>query len=266
MLDYRIMYKEYNRFKDFAFQAFYYLNGKINPDNICVVKLDYYDKHNFAEYRKPNLIAVKLATIVDQLYHEPDEVKKGLILLCIAHELVHANQSGSMMRYSADEMYAKAIESHAERTAQDYLKAHKEEIKELFGIDIQLGISYYGEVKPIDFDIPFDRESYYVNTLIDMFMGNRMEHESKLRKVFAVPNIYITFDNKTVAVKENGLYLDSGVRDFNNALIAYRRGNMNLRIISTFHVVPTYRDTEIIEAELVYDINKILYFPLMVSE
>ena len=76
MLDFMTAYNEYNKYKDFTIKAFAYLNGKINPNNICIAKLDYYDKYNFAEFRKPNLICIKLGSIIDQLYYEPDELKK----------------------------------------------------------------------------------------------------------------------------------------------------------------------------------------------
>lgn len=267
MLDFMTVYNEYNKYKDFTIKAFAYLNGKINPNNLCIAKLDYYDKYNFAEFRKPNLICIKLGSIIDQLYYEPDELKKSLIFLSVAHELVHANQSASMLRYSMDSLYAKAIESHAQYTAQEFLKARRLEILDIFGVDVQLGISYYGEIKEIPHDVPFNIEMYYINTLVDMIMGNKMDHTVRLQKIFQIPTIRIIFDDKIVLIKKDGIYLDDGVKNFNAILLSYRRGGMNMRIASTFRLIPTYAGMDdIAEVDIEFKIDKITYFPLQITE
>lgn len=266
MLDYRILYREYNKYKDFALQAFAYLNGGINPQNICVVKLDYYDKNNFAEFKKPNLISIKLGSIVDNLYYEPEAVKKGMIMLTVAHEMVHSVQAASMIKYSIDPAYAKMVEEHAQYTAQEYLKARKHEIQDIFGFDIQMGISYYGEMSRPNFHIEFNPEEYYINTILDLFMGNKINYRIKLERVFAIPTVKITFDRNTVTVKENGVYLENGVRDVNAILIKYRQGDMAMNIVSTFSAIPTYSGEDVIEVEIVFDVVRVMYFPLQISE
>ena len=252
---------EFESYKQFALDVFHYLNGKVNPDNPCICLTGYFNKKNYAEYRKPNIISLYIGTMMSDKDNYDTEIVKGIIILAITHELAHANQSACMIKYGIDSKYMREIENDAEWKAQTFLQSMQDDIKERFGVDITRVFAEYGLVKANTYPLEFDDIDYYVNTLIDIFMGD-ISRAPILYQIFMFDNVGIILDGEMVEIKRNGELLDS-ISDFNNALSKYRRGSMRVSIRTSYIPIPTYRGDNIDRIDIDIRTEKITFDPII---
>lgn len=118
---------------------FDYLNGKINPRNICVYNLGYFSANNYAQFQYPNIMTIFIGSIVDYFYSINDDPitrhnkVMSISALCIAHELYHADQLIDANKYTKDDNYRCMVEDAAEYNAELYCATHIKEFKSLFG-------------------------------------------------------------------------------------------------------------------------------------
>lgn len=113
--------------------VFDFLNGRVNPYyNKCRLIISSYDKYNFAEFRKPDLVVIYLHSIISTFY--PDDLKiKSVILMTLAHELSHACQETNMTRYGRDPYYKEEVEKTNEAHARQWVINNMDEIHKRFG-------------------------------------------------------------------------------------------------------------------------------------
>lgn len=252
---------EFEKYKQFALDVFGYLNGKVNPDNPCIYYTGYFNRKNYAEYRKPNIINLYIGTMMSERDKYDEEIVKGIIILAITHELAHANQSACMIKYGIDPAYMREIENDAEWKAQTFLQSMQNDIKERFGVDITRVFAEYGLVKANTYPLEFDDIDYYVNTLIDMFMGD-ISRATFLYQIFMFDNVGIILDGEMVEIKRNGELLDS-ISDFNKALSRYRRGCMRVNLRTSYVPIPTYRGDNIDRIDIDIKTERITFDPII---
>lgn len=210
-----------NRLDPFVREAFDYLNGNINRNNPCRLYIDIYDMDNYAEFRKPDRVYVKLGSIINNLYTYSDDVKKSVILLCLAHELFHADQSASMIRYGVDASYMEIIEQQANYASEQFLYHNRQIIMNKFNIDVVKHISCSTKPPAIRFQ-GFNIEEYYINSILDVIIRN-FSAVKTFNTLFRFSTVTIVFDGVPIMLKENGVLLNA-IAELNHILNSYRMG------------------------------------------
>lgn len=223
----------YDKYAYIARSAFGYLNGRINRYNICTLRLDYFSSTNYAEFRKPNVISIKLGSIIDSVtsMNKSESFIRGLIVLSIAHELSHADQAASMTRYGFDPIYMQYMEDSAECVSQQFLLSNMKQIDEMFQTSIKSVVSVYGRNYPSNLQPRcFDLLDHYATSIVDVLLRD-YSMQKRIYDFFAIENVDMDFDGYAVKVKRNGTLIPD-ITLFNSVLNQYREAAMN----STFSV------------------------------
>lgn len=222
----------YDKYAYIARSAFGYLNGRVNRYNICTLRLDYFSSTNYAEFRKPNVISIKLGSIIDSVtsMNKSEGFIRGLIVLSIAHELSHADQAASMTRYGFDPVYMQYMEDSAEYVSQRFLLSNMKQIDEMFNTSIKSVVSVYGRTYPSNLQPrAFDLLDHYATSIVDVLLRD-YSMQKKVYDFFVIDNVDIDFDGYTVKVKRNGEFI-SDITLFNSILNQYREVAMNSQFV-----------------------------------
>lgn len=267
LLDSNQMAILYDKYAELARSAFGYLNGRVNRFNICMLKLDYYDVNVYAEFRKPNIISIKLASIINAvlLFNRDDEVIRGLIVLSIAHELSHADQAASTARYDFDPQYAQYLEDSAEYVSQNFLLANRNTINKIFNCNIEFAISMYGRRYPSDIKPKtFNLLDHYATSVIDVLYRN-YKYQKFIYDIFENDSVIFDFDGFTIRVKNKGV-LSNDVNGFNALLNQYHQITMNtsFRLKSKLKVLSDAPGNT--RVKLMFKTYDVRYFPVRVPD
>ena len=205
---------------------FDYLNGTVNKRINCRLNIAYYSFNNYAQFQRPNLVTVFLASIINGFYSglESHDKVMSVIALTITHELFHADQEIDSHKYKIDGAYATNVENAAEYSAELFCIAHKQSFKKLFGFTYGFNVNkklagsvYY----------PFSDDTYYENLFVGMFRSIIIGQElTKLCKEHDNVGIILKYKDQTwnKVVKLYGEYT-VGTEDINyiNSILSFFR-------------------------------------------
>ena len=230
------------QYKSFAIHVFNFLNGKINPPyNICNLFISSYDRNNFAEFRKPNIVVLYLDSIICSFY--PNELNiKSTILMTLAHELSHSCQDTDMTRYGTDPYYKEMIENSNEANTEKWVIDHMDEIYNEFGFAIQFPQNIIDTMnKNIKNYTLTDGKSFYIYSIIDILYRKAI-FIKPIEDVFdKYQNIFICInDGEKIWIKYRGEYIleSSTISKFGEVMGYCRRGIA----LGAFAIVMKMRD------------------------
>lgn len=131
---------EYSAYSNITRSIFNYMNGKINPYNICKLNIATYSVKGYNGFIKyPNSITIYIGTILDSWDDKYFDQGLNKIDFCctyiawvVAHELFHSEQSLNMFNYSNNTNYRTIHENDVNRISWNWVNDHKEEISRLF--------------------------------------------------------------------------------------------------------------------------------------
>lgn len=257
----------YEKYTELARSAFGYLNGRVNKYNICMLRLEHYDINVYAEFRKPNIICIKLASIINSalIFNCNEEIMRGLIVLSIAHELAHADQSGSTARYDFDPSYAKYLEDSAECVSQRFLLENRKTINNIFKCNIESAISMYGRPYPSNIEPKaFNLIDHYATSIIDVLYRD-YKYQKAIYDAFNYDSVTFEFDGFSIRVKHKGQMIFD-VDNFNAILNQYHQITMNtsFRLKSKVKVLSSINgNTRVRVSFKTYDTK---YYPIRVPD
>jgi hypothetical protein len=139
----------------------------------------------------------------------------SLIIIALTHELHHAEQELSQVRYKTDSIYRDTIEDGANSMAYHFLVAHRDEINRLFNINLNL--VYLESIGRLNTQYHSNNlEGYYKDILRNVWFRND-EMFGKFEREFLdkYPNVYLSFDNLfNLHIKSNGEFCERALNDF----------------------------------------------------
>lgn len=218
VLTYKELVDSMNMYKGFTHRVFEYMNEKISPYLKCNLIINSYGDCNYGSFKKPNLIEINLGSILNNHKDMSDDYIRFFICLAVSHELFHANQQCSMMRYGADPLYAERMEAQAELMARTFLVSNAAEIGYMFNCTVPMDI-IHNQTLP---DMPYSHinenvKEWLINVLVDSWFKNTKMTDS-MRLVFNNPSeeyrsIFIKFDSlEPICVKVNGVYVVESIQ------------------------------------------------------
>lgn len=140
-----IHYNIKNEINAFACNVFNYYNGKININNLAVLKINWLDAVNDSRsgYTKlPNLVVIQprvIEKVVDTLSQF-----KSVLLMVIIHELHHVDQYIDYQLLT-DNNYRWSIECPVELMTMSYISMNAMEINNIFGVTVTTDANFYNE-------------------------------------------------------------------------------------------------------------------------
>ena len=217
----------YQKYAPMALSIFNYLNGKINPLNVCTPFIGWFSVDNYAQFQYPNRMCIFLASIIENFYDKSKteqsntDIIMSVTALCIAHELYHANQNIDAYKYRHDNSYMTNIENSAEYSAERFCLDNVDIFKSMFGfkyacredISEELLKSHYESIKDADMS------SVIYNYMLGVFRCIRISDDiinilnSKKHKDFSIAIYYKDKFVSEFDVLRNGKY----VFNFNEA-------------------------------------------------
>lgn len=207
-------------------RIFMWLNGQVNPRNICTLNICGYSLNNFAIFQYPNQISIYLGSIIDSAtdmaykINRPDQIENRILsmaTLTMCHEMFHSEQNLNNKYYTEDSDYRQNIELSAEYKAECFCFAHKEDLKRLFGFEYGFNIRETQEQY-----IQWTTRDYYVNSISGVFRSsivqqrlNEMLDKHENLGIFVLDSRYDNmedlppFDNNNgVIIKYHNQFID----------------------------------------------------------
>lgn len=129
----------YQKYAPIALNVFNYLNGKINPLNLCIPYIAGFSTDNYAQFQYPNRMCLFLGSIIENFYNrdksdqENTDIIMSVVSLCLAHELYHANQNIDAYKYKHNDEYRKNIEDSVEYLAEVFCIDNSKTFESEFG-------------------------------------------------------------------------------------------------------------------------------------
>lgn len=227
------IYPAFELYKPFVEKVFNYLNGYINPNNPCQLYINMYSNNNYAEFAKPNHLICYLGSIINNFFGNDNEIRK-IIIITIAHELCHSEQSINMIQYTNDPYYRQSMENQNEGYSEKWLNIHSNEIQQLFGVEIRFSDFAIRNIQPHakDWTHASIRDHYFY-TIMDVVFRNQ-KFITPLNDAFDCSNT-ISFhinDSGKVLLKYRGEYNTNGIYLFNKLINDYCREGNAIRYFS----------------------------------
>lgn len=225
--------EEYMIYSDKAREIFAYLNGRVNIlNNNCVLSTDCYDYANrtYGNIVFPSNIIVHVGNIVDEWdiqytkYFTKHDFICTLIAWTIAHELHHADQDISMIKYNKDEQYRKSIEQDVEKTSYDWVDMHSAEISSACGFNVVIKMLTSNSFVDFSNYTRAGTKAYYLQTIanvvirdIDYFFGLHVFTNDNM-----CSDMIIVFnDTDSVVIKSNDNFLRENIGLFSSLVAKY---------------------------------------------
>lgn len=213
--------EQFSHYKSFAEAAFQYLNGKINKfcTNI-VFEVDYVDyvNYTYANLRRPNRLYLHIANIVAECNNVFNKNKiYSMILIVIGHELHHVDQNMSQEMYKNNKVYREEVETDTDFTNYLWLKEHKQEIDNIFNMDLDL--SYYSNLNLMAQPGVFTSRNItdYYRAMIKnvVFRDDKVYEEFESTILLKYPSLFVTFNNRdNLLIKSNGEFCGHNLNAF----------------------------------------------------
>jgi hypothetical protein len=215
-----------SKLEEFTRMMFNYLNGKVNIINkTAELQIDYIINEDkiLATNIQPNIVNIFLYKILweyaDCSYLDFFQMK---IIYLLTHELSHCDQIVDNELYINNIEYRNKIESEADYNATQFLLSHKEEMINLFKLDIAFEFiqiisddnKYCGDF------IKYNRHdlfSYYSNILTEKIGGNELSFSNIL---YAYGNMNLCMNNESIFNIQKNFKLNPDTYTFIN-IISY---------------------------------------------
>ena len=185
--------EEFTYYSNIARRMFDFMNGKINPINICHLEIALYGNHPrmFGDFRNPNRIRLFMENIINDWKPEFYDNYKvthydytcNLIALTICHELFHSEQVLDGIRYSDDKEYYDSIETAVKIEALNWIE--NSSIDKVFHFEIC--IEDFGKDVPYEYQQLDEIDGFYYQILVNGV--ERVDMNSKIADNIYVGNI-----------------------------------------------------------------------------
>ena len=239
-------YMNHVTYSNFAIRAFEFLNGRINPFNICYLSIEMYSKNNYAEFRKPNTVSLYLGSILndyDSCTGDPEDDRdiKTIIIMTLSHELAHSTQNTDMIRYTNDPYYRDDIEKQNEAYTEHWITEHQTEIFNALGVVVSYSSFAIRNIMPLytQYEVA-TLEQYYVHTLLDVVYRNKKFVEPMTIAFRKYNSILLRFNNGIrMLIKKNGEYNPNIIQTFNKIVrTTFRKGTAQTYCTVTMELTP----------------------------
>lgn len=239
----------FSHYQNFALKAFSYLNGRVN-DTIknCMLYIDFFDPicNTYSNYLSPYGIYLHLGEILVDSISKFDKYLQDpictSIMVCLTHELIHANQNINFESYRNNKIYHKDIEMITVQYSYVFLFEHSKEIYDCLGVDLNFSlesipgvlVNYIMEGNQLErfpaeykFYNKVTPQEYYINTVTNI-VGNV---SNNFLSDVNIKNLCLIFicgvDQKSIIIKSNGLWLYENLECFAyNIWYFFRRFNI----------------------------------------
>ena len=225
--------EEYVIYSEKARQMFSFLNGRVNSLNkCCILVTDSYDFVNrtYGNIRFPSNVIIHIGNIVDEWEQQYEKYMKKYDFVCtiiawaITHELFHADQELSMLRYNNDEQYRISIEGDVERSSYDWVVSHAVEISQYCGFNVIIQMLTSNNLPSISNYAKAGVKDYYLQTIanivirdIDYFLALQVFTNDALCNDM----ILMFNDTESVVIKSNDKYLGENIGVFSSLVSKY---------------------------------------------
>lgn len=224
--------EEYRLYSDVAFRIFNYMNGRINTLNrYCKLEICMYDNINgtLGNINYPDHVSINIGTIIDCWR---DKWSKWLnrhdyICTCISwtlsHELHHADQLISMVKYNENKEYKCEVEGDVERASYDWVLRHSSKLSKVGNFNVVLRFLTSETMPKIGHYSKPSVKDYYLQTIanviirdLDLFNTFNVFKHDQLSDT-----IILEFQGQDqVVIKSNKKYLKENIDQFN--ILAYK--------------------------------------------
>lgn len=229
---------EFTKYKNIAINVFNYMNGTVNVLNkSCIIDIDAYDNvyQTYGNIRFPNHIYIHIGTIVDSwddmwsVAMKKDEYVVSCICWAICHELHHADQLISMIRYNQSEAYKNDMEIAVDHASYYWVMNHSIDLRRITGVNIKIGELTSSNIEDVS-SSPYRKakaKEFYLQTIantilrdINLFSSLKIFTDDKL-----CDDIILVFnDYDSVIIKSGGNYIESNIPYFSQ--LAYKWAGM----------------------------------------
>ena len=231
--------EEFTYYSNIARRMFDFMNGKINPINICQLEIALYGNQPrmFGDFQNPNRVHLFMENIIDDWkpeFYDNYEVTKydytcNLIALTICHELFHSEQVMDTARYKDDKDYYDSIETAVKIEALNWIE--NSGINKVF--HFKICIEDFGKDVPYEYQQLDEIDDFYYQILVNAVERVSMKSEiadNIYDYLFSinVHNVIIGFIDtnngidcnnysmKSLVIKQNNEFLYSAFTDFCN--------------------------------------------------
>lgn len=225
--------EEYRFYSDIAIKLFNFMNGNINKMNSnCELHIEMYDYIHgvYANIRYPNHVVIFIGTIIDSWsdeyysYLNKETYVSSCIAWALSHELHHADQFISMIRYNSNQEYKDNIEADVNRASYDWVKEHGRELSCLVGVEISMTKIYSPSLTNNTSYRKASVAEFYKQTIANIILRD-LDLFFKL-KVFTddsvADDIIISFNNlDKIVIKSKGRYLEENINAFSDMSYRY---------------------------------------------
>lgn len=239
--------EEYVVYSEKARQIFSYLNGRVNIVNkYCTLVTDSYDYVNmtFGNIRYPSSVIVHIGNIVDEWNSQYEPYMKKYDFVCsvitwaITHELFHADQAISMLRYNIDEEYRISIEGDVEKSSYDWVLSHSMEISQVCGFNVIIAMLTSNNLPEMSNYAKVTVKDYYLQTIANIVIRDIAYFQAL--QVFTNDSmcndmILMFNDMDSVVIKSNDTFLRENIEHFVHLVskycTIYNRYNIGVDVI-----------------------------------
>ena len=220
----------YNEINDFIIKVFNYYNGRINVINKAILDINWCNLNmcNAGGFsRLPNIVIINPMVILR--FHEYNEyISKVQIIETIIHELYHTDQLINYNLYISDINFNRFIEHSCELETSIYIAGHRQEIYNIFGIDVNIDKNQYNKIINYWYypGIEYRRRYFYdhVFMCIDNLCGLGADSGSNVYNLICLTikdqcSVIININGELIPVYTNGIPMS--IDDFNKTMIKY---------------------------------------------
>lgn len=239
--------EDYILYSNKAHQIFSYLNGRVNTVNKnCRLMTDSYDFVNktYGNIRFPLDVIIHVGNIVDEWipqyegYINRHDFICSVITWAITHELFHADQEISMLKYNIDEAYRASVEGDVEKSSYDWVLNHSMEISQACGFNVIISMLTSDRLPSISNYSKVGTKDYYLQTIanivirdINYFIGLQVfTNDSMCNDMILVFN-----DTDSVVIKSNDNFLRENIEHFSQLVskycTTYNRYNIGIDVV-----------------------------------
>lgn len=218
-------HEEYSFYTTKAHQIFDFINSRINTTNrFCTLITDAYDHVNktYGNIVYPINVYVHIGNAVDDWREEFGTIMRKEDFVCtiiswtIAHELHHADQTISMLRYNLDEKYRIKVEMDVERASYNWVCDHAAEISQACGFNVVIDLLTSKSMPEVSEYRRVNTKTFYLQTIANIIIRDFSIFDSL--RVFddgICSDIIIVFNNsESIVIKSHDRYLNENVEQF----------------------------------------------------
>lgn len=206
--------EQINAFINYVFN---YYNGKINICNSARLQINWLQLQNTnagGYTRNPGIVIMNPNVILRYCNYSLSRFKKWIIIIII-HELYHVDQYIDYKRLNIDPVYDSNIEAATEIISMTYIGNHKQEIFNVFGIELS------------------NDANSYIEYMYDYQVGAPYIRKTIKDHIFLMINELYTFEDKELQEFKDHLYNN----DYVNITIDFPASNYNWENILSIDIL-----------------------------